>query len=381
MSKSLNAKINEIQHKLKMNRKLHKQEKNRFKMLNRFYSGNSLLGNYWAIFYLLVATGDTGKSYWAMKHIVSAKLRNPKKYKLYWTRLTDTACKRLLADNAKNLLDPDLYRRFGKDLKTKGNTVYYGHYETVIKKNGKEVHEWHKEGELCQVHPLSTFYNNKGEALFDNEFDGEYYIILDEMNRESAEANRFSIVEAFTNQLENFCRDYKGVIRVICIGNNMDEMSDILGAFNFIPKTFGRFKLRRRRAVIEVIEPSDSYKEDRAGSVGALLNPNAGRFRELHYPDEELVAKKHLSRTRKPAQILAFGKETSEWFTLNKNSIITQYNGEKKPIYAMQRHLKYIFDQSFINNIIDMYDHKQYMVDHYATQVKFKTAMRKIKSK
>lgn len=45
----------------------------------------------------------------------------------------------------------------------------------------------------------STFYNDKGRGYFDNEYDGEYIVILDEMNREQSEKNTFDITYAFVN--------------------------------------------------------------------------------------------------------------------------------------------------------------------------------------
>lgn len=341
------------------------------KPTGRWYNGNSLLGNDWAMFYFLIGAGDTGKSYWTMKHILTAKYRSPQKYKLFWTRLTETACERLLSNNAAHLVDPDLYRKFGYELKRKGNTVFYGHTETRITKSGKEEHKFKIEGELCQVHPLSTFFNNKGEALFDNQYDGEYYVILDEMNREAGEANRFSIVDAFANQLENFVRDSKCRIRVICIGNNMEELSDVLSAFNFIPKAYGRYKLKRRKAIIDVIEPSEEYFEDRKQSAGYLLNPNAKRFTTVNVVDTSLTADQHAIRTRKPTYVLQFSKQQSKWYTLNEGNLISAYNGETKPRIGMAKYLDVPFNLDFTNSIIDRYNARQFTFDNYATYIRF----------
>ena len=338
---------------------------------SRWYNGNSLLGNDWARFYFLIGAGDTGKSYWAMKHVLSAKYKHPDSIKLYWTRLTQAACDKLLADNARHLVDPDLYRKFGKELKRKGNTVYYGHTEVHKTKSGKEQKKFVIEHELCQVQPLSTFFNNKGEALFDNQFKGEYYIILDEMNREQGEANRFNIVEAFTNQLENFCRDFKGRIRVIGIGNNMDEVSDILAAFNFIPKEYGRFKLKRRKCVIDVIKPSEEYFSDRKESIGYLLNPNAKRYTTVNTVDTSLVADKHAVRSRRPKLVISFSKVENKWYTINEDNLITPYNNEKKPRYGMTKYLNAVYDDNIVQLVLELYNNRQFTFDNYATYINF----------
>ena len=50
-----------------------------------------------------------------------------------------------------------------------------------------------------------------------------YNICLDEMNREQNEKRSFDILYAFTNQLENLVRSTKTRVRVICIGNTLEE--------------------------------------------------------------------------------------------------------------------------------------------------------------
>lgn len=356
-------------------RRIHKK-----KPEGRWYNGNSLLGNNWAIFYIILGAGATGKSYWAMKHVINAKLNNPKGVKLFWTRLTETQCQKLLEDNASKLLDPDLYRKFGKELKRKGNVVKFGQTIQIETKTGKVRKEFQTEGELCQVQPLSTFFNNKGEALFDNEYKGDYYIILDEMNREQGEANRFDIVEAFANQLENFLRFSKSKVRVICIGNNIDEVSDILAAFNFIPRGFGRFKLKRRKCIIDVIEPSAAYDEDRKQSAGYLLAPNAKRFAKTSSDiNTTLVAQEHETRIGKPHTILCFSKSKDKWFTLKDNNIITKYNNETCIQMAMTKYISITYIPEFIKNIEDRYNMQQFKYDNYTTYIMFTKTMSLLK--
>jgi hypothetical protein len=342
----------------------------------RWYNGNSLLGHDWAMFYMILGAGATGKSYWVMKHVAQAKFKNPKKHKVFWCRLTETQCAKMLEDNAAKMLDPDLYRKFGKELKRKGNVVKYGYTESKETKTGKIQKRFVTEGEFAQVQPLSTFFNNKGEALFDNEFTGEYWIILDEMNREAGEANRFDVVEAFANQLENFTRQAKCKIRVICIGNNMEEVSDILAAFNFIPRGYGRFKLKRRKCIIDVIEPTAAYEEDRAQSAGYILAPNAKRFAKTNGEiDNKLVATPHEVRAGKPQVILCFTKTPQKWFVLNDNNIISKWNKETKPQMAMARYIGMPYQPDYVLNIENRYNMQNFRYDNYSTYILFTKAM------
>lgn len=167
-----------------------------------------------------------------------------RKYKrpFYWLRLTDDSAKKLLKNNAEKLIDPDLRRKYELDLETRGDAVY----EVERNEEGKVIHR----ELMARVLSLSTFYSDKGSGLFDKDFLNDpnmyYNICLDEMNREKNEKNTFDIVYAFTNQLENLVRSTKQRLRIICIGNTLEEASDILCCFNFIPEEFGRYKLKSK---------------------------------------------------------------------------------------------------------------------------------------
>lgn len=108
----------------------------------------------------------------------------PDKVKFYWFRLTETQQKSLLANGAGDLIDPDLKRKYELKTMTKGNIVYTYKEEERETKTGKTVTNKKDIKEFCRVMACSTFYNDKGRGYFDNEYDGEYIVILDEMNRE-----------------------------------------------------------------------------------------------------------------------------------------------------------------------------------------------------
>lgn len=369
----MNIKILQNEEIRRQNRKRGKTMKS---MVSRYYNFSSILGNNWARFFILVGAGDIGKSYAVMNHILRAKFRNPLKHKLFWTRLTDTAAQKLLSRNADHLVDPDLYRKFKKTYKTKGNTVFYG--ESVTDTKGKTSYV--NQGELLQIHSLSTFFNNKGEALFDNEFNGEYWIVLDEMNREAGEANRFSIVEAFANQLENFCRDTKAKVRVIMIGNNISELSDVMASFSFIPRDFGRFKLKRKKCVIDVIKPNAAYTQDRKESVGYLLDPNAKRFTEKLDIDESFVAEKKILRLSKPVFHVAFSKNKKDWFTFRTENIFSKYDGSEKPIYGLVQYLGFPYSKELVRETVEAVNGLTLKYENYAIYIHFLQKISKIKS-
>ena len=225
---------------------------------------------------------------------------------------------------------------------------------------------------------LSTFYNDKGSGLFDKDFLNDpnmyYNICLDEMNRELNEKKTFDIVYAFTNQLENLVRSTKQRLRVICIGNTLEEASDILCAFNFLPEEFGRFKLKKKRAVIEYIEPSEKYKQRREGTVADILMPTASTFTNMIEVDDSLVTKRRLI---KPSYVVRFSK--NEAYTVWDSNVVSEYHGEKIQEISMRPYLDLTFNTQLRDNVIMLFDTCNYMFHSLITQKKFKKALEMLK--
>ena len=199
--------------------------------MREWYNCRSLFGNTWAFFYIILGAREAGKSYDVMKRFITDWKKKGKPFT--WLRLTEASQRKLLSNKADKFIDPDLRRKYDLDLTVKGNQVF---------DHGKP---------MAKVLALSTFYNDKGVALYDNEFDLGYNICLDEMNREKNERKTFDINYAFVNQMENLVRSTKEKMRIVLIGNTLEEASDILVSFDFIPEEFGRYKVRKKRAVID----------------------------------------------------------------------------------------------------------------------------------
>ncbi len=220
---------------------------------------------------------------------------------------------------------------------------------------------------MARVLALSTFYNDKGSGLFDKDFLNDpnmyYNIFFDEMNREKNERNSFDIVYAFTNQLENIVRSTKKRLRIICIGNTLEEASDLLCAFNFLPETFGRFKLKKKRCVIENIEPTEAYKKRRTGTVADILMPTASTFTNEIKTDNTLVYK---GRLTKPQYIIKFSKNDKDNYVVWNNNVIKKWNGEKFKnnsqgrVIAMSPYLDCVFNIDNRNNVYKTFDARGY---------------------
>ena len=163
-----------------------------------------------------------------------------------------------------------------------------------------------------------------------------YNIAIDEFEREKGEKNTFDILYSLVNQLENLIRSTKERTKIFFLGNTLEEASDILCAFNFIPEQFGTFKLKKKRCVIQNIEPSEAYKKRRAGTIADILMPEASTFTNKIETDNTLITKQRL---KEPSYVIKFTKNKKDWFTIWDGNIVKKYNGEHKPVIAMRPYL------------------------------------------
>lgn len=343
-----------------------------------WYTVNSIFGNDWAMFYILLGGREAGKSYSVMRWATINKLRKGDRFKFYWFRLTDAQVQKLLAGGDR-FVDPDIARKYGVKTFVKGDRVYtYAEDTKIAPKTKKETTVKTNIKEFATVLSCSTFYNTKGVGFFDNEFDGEYLVVLDEMNREMSEANRFDIVYNFVNLLENVIRSTKTKVKVVMIGNTLDEASDILSAFNFIPDKFGRYKLKSKRAVIDYIMPSDRYKERRKGTAADILAGDASTFTNEVEIDRSLLVNKR--RCVRPQQVIMFSRSKDQWFTVWNDQIIRAYRGEDSAFrIPMRRYLDEVFNPELQKMVFNLFDSRAYRFTEIATFKKFQKQLKLIK--
>ena len=324
---------------------------------------------------------EAGKSY-SVTDFFCRQFKN-KGIPFTWIRLTEAASRKLLQNNAEKLVDPDLRRKYDLDLITSGNNVYAVKREDVEikKKNGtKETRSKIVEKKLfARVYNLSTFYNDKG-SIFDKDFltdpNMRYNIAIDEFEREKGEKNTFDITYSLVNQLENLVRSTKERIKIFFLGNTLEDASDILCAFNFIPEEFGIYKLKSKRCVIEYIEPSESYLKRRKGTIADILLPTASTFTNKVNVDNTLVDKSPLIT---PKYVIKFTKNTKDWFTVWNSNIVAKYNGEKKPIIAMRPYIDEVFQVEVQKNMIELFDTRSFTYRNLITFKQFQNNMELLK--
>lgn len=333
----------------------------------------------WAVFYILIGARMRGKSYSVAEYFI----KQYKKYHLpfYWLRLTEKQSKKLLSNKAEKLVDPDLRRKYNLDLVVSGENVYNVLKRSQPDKNGKTKI---LEKELfARVLCLSTFFNDKG-SLYDKDFlalnpNHKYLIALDEFEREKGERNSFDIVYSLVNQLENIARTTKDRIKVFFLGNTLEEASDILCSFNFIPEDFGIFKLKKRRCVIENIPNSDSYLKMRKGSIADLLMGSSSSFTNKIDTDKTLINTQRLIR---PVAMIKFTKSDDSWFIVWNSNIIAQYKKGQicKNVIAMRPYLDERFIPEQRNNVIELFDSRSYEFNNLITFKKFQTELKLLRT-
>ena len=342
----------------------------------KWYNLRPILGcANWAMFYILLGPRECGKSYSVTNFLVD-QWKN-KGIPFVWLRLTENQTRKLLQNNAERLVDPDLRRKYCLDLVTSGNNVYEVTKRSKPDKDGKTRIVEKKL--MARVYALSTFYSDKG-SIFDKDFLNDpkmvYNIACDEFEREKGEKNTFDILYSLVNQLENLVRSTKERIRIFFMGNTLEQASDILCAFNFIPEEFGIYHLHKKRAVIHNIEPSEEYKERREGTIADILLPKASTFTGKIDTDNTLINKSPLIA---PSYVIKFSKDPKDWFTVWNSNIIAKYNGEKKTVIAMRPYLDEVFSPDIQKNMITLFDTRSFQFRNLITFKQFQSCIEQLK--
>ena len=341
-------------------RELRRAQKKR--ALARFVNLNSMNGNDWAIFRIIVGGRMTGKSYSVTDRLCRLRRKLGDNVKCYWLRISTLSTQQLLCNKANKLVDPDLKRKYDLDLSTKGNVVY---------NRGKE---------FCEVYPLASFGKLKGIGFYDKDFKGKYFIVLDEFQLEQGEKRTsFDILYNFLGMVENIARTTKNNIEIWLLGNTLEEASTILKAFNFLPETFGRFYLKRKRAIIDNLEPTEEYLKDREGSVAQLLGgDNMSNYTNELTKDRKLICKDRLVR---PTTIIKFSSNPSDWFVLWDGHIIRRFSGQScTSCIAMRPYINEWFNKEKKQTIIDMYDAEAFRFSTLVDQTYFKDALSRVRA-
>lgn len=335
----------------------------KLRAISRYYKLNSILGNDWAMFYVILGARKTGKSYSVTDFLCRQKKKYGDQCKNYWMRISETSTQAMLANKCQGLVDPDLVRKYNLEL------------------THKDMYVYDHNKEFMTVCPLSKFGKLKGVGFYDKDYSGWINIVLDEMQLEQGEKRTsFDILYNFIGMCENTVRTTKQKIRVILLGNTLEEASSILKAFNFIPHQFGRFYVRSKRCIIDNLEPTEEYLVDRKGSIADILGGESmSNFTNAMAKDLELL---HKGRVNHPTAIIKFSKQKGDWYTLWDGKIIKKYNKEKLSegcVIAMRPYLAEYFSRERMMSIMEMYDARVLKFDTLITQAYFEGSLKSLR--
>lgn len=324
----------------------------------------------WANFIIISGARDYGKSFFIMdtllKDFFVHGLNNN-----FWFRLTPMATEKLLKDDGKKLIDILLVKKYNLYDKRDENGVVT---QKAIKRKGDDIYIFGKK--FMTILAVSTFYNNKGESLFDATKVEGATVVFDEFQREQSEKNNFDICYCFVNQLENVARDNSNT-KVWLLGNTLSEVSDILTMFDFIPNEFGIFKIKKKKAVIFNLPNSQKYVERRKDSLAQILLPQASTFTNKIENLNTLIDKSTLT---KPSYVIAFSSQ--EKFTVWNGKVIKKYNKEKvKHILPMKPFIQdYVFIKKNVEMVVERSITRSYMFTDLITQKKFDAQIKLLKN-
>ena len=330
----------------------------------RYYNLQSILGNNWAIFFIICGGRKTGKSYSVADFLVKQKLKLKDQCMNYWMRISESSTKAMLTNKCKGLIDPDLQRKYHLEL------------------THKDMYVFNHGEDFMTVCPLSQFAKLKGVGFYDKDYTGWYNIVLDEFQLEQGEKRTsFDILYNFIGMCENTVRTTKNKVRVFLLGNTLEEASTILKAFDFIPEKFGRYKLRhKKRCVIDNLEPTKEYLEDRYGSIADILGGKSmSNYTNELIKDTALISK---DRLNSPTAIIKFEKKDTGWFTVWNGNVIKKWTGqsvaESGCIY-MKPYLSGNFDKERRQEILDRFDARCFKFASLIDLSWFEDALKKIR--
>lgn len=373
---------------------LYKEQKRQQIVDEQLYLKTSLVFSYQGVSnFIFIASKGVGKSVVSVETLIQLKRKyGYNNVKGYYFRLTDLACKQMLANSAQKAVDPYLVDKYDLDITCKGYHVY---------DHGKQ---------LFEMLPLtSAGSKGKGSAYYDANFLNKRPIdkktgkpikrfivtIWDEfLMAEGIEKKSVgSPVKQYKLYMDAIMRDQERVdynaVYNFFLANSVSECANVTGAlFNYIPMPDNHriTKLTRRHAVFWNVPVTKKYLETRKRSYNADImdyehDPN---YTNVVKRDLELVKPKR-TQLRRLCQVIKFDKQDQQyWFCVYDDKYIRQYKNEKfsrQMVTAMTRHLDEVYDADKVLSVLERYDTRSFYYADVMSQALFQSCMKEIKAR
>ena len=339
------------------------------------------MGYTWATWNWLIGSRGRGKSFSVLDTVLNfAKKYGQENTKIYYFRISDLSIKSMLANQGAKCIDALLVRKYDLNLSVHANALY------------------NNDKPLIQFYPLvSAAKVGKGIAEYDPDFlNGDkrrhIFIIIDEFMMADGVEKRSvgNPVEQFKIYLENILRDQERLdypaVKIFGCANAVSECSDFLAQLaGFIPEKPGRYKLKRKHMIVDMIPNSQEYIEKRKKSYGADIMDydNDANYTNVVKRDIETLMPKGQC-LRKVTGIIKFSKNPADWYTLWDNKIIRKYNKQtfkKEQVIAMKRHLDEEFRPELYSYVFERYDARSFLYADMISQATFGAQLKLLKSK
>lgn len=346
----------------------------KFEQMGLYFTTCSAFGIPWWTWYWMIGARGRGKSYAALETVLQFMRKyGQENVKCYYFRISDTSVKAMLADKGRKAVDAKLKRKYNLDLEVHNYSLY---------NNGKP---------FIDFYPLvSAAKKGKGVAEYDPEFLGNQpegvrrfiFLLIDEFMIDETQEKRTigNPVKQFKMYFENIMRDqeqldYRAVMVLGC-ANNVAECNDFLAEIcGFIPSAPGRYKLKRKHMIIDMIPNSQAYIEKRKKSIGADIMgyDDDENYTNIIKRDLETLMP-HGTRLRIPTRIIKFSKEKKDWFTVWDGNIIKKYTNQpfkSSMVTSMKRYLDNQFDPEKVLQVIQMQDARFFKFSDLMSQASF----------
>lgn len=358
------------------------------KLPGLYYTLDSAMGIEWATWFWLIGARGRGKSYASLETVTRAHVRyGAENVKIYYFRISDLSVKAMLANKGRKAVDAKIVRKYGLDITTKSNTLF-NHGKPFIDfyalvsaaKTGKGVAEY--DPDFLMDRPIDPKTGKKVKRFI--------YIIIDEfMMAEGIEKKSIgNPVDQFKIFIENILRDQEQLdypaVRIFGCANSVSECNDFLAQLcGFIPENPGRYKLKRKHTIVDMIPNSQAYLDKRKNSIGADIMDydEDSNYTNIIKRDLETLKPKR-QRLKKVSGIIKFSKDPKDWFTVWDGIIIKRYNGQTfKPnqVIAMKRYLDSFYDPDLVKSVVDRYDVRGYLYNDLISQATFAAKLKEIK--